>query len=124
MNDTQSSASAEPDPAPEGSGGFDGFADRGDEETQFPIECLPGAAGAMAREIARVATCQNQPLAAVSVLGVLSAALGASLEVVSGPNRKTGANLYLLAVAESGTGKTESVKALGAALGASASILS
>ncbi|RYD81532.1 MAG: DUF3987 domain-containing protein, partial [Verrucomicrobiaceae bacterium] len=46
-------------------------------------------------------------LAAASVLGVISAALGSSLEIVSGPNRKTRGNLFILACAESGTGKTE-----------------
>ncbi|MES2922127.1 MAG: DUF3987 domain-containing protein [Verrucomicrobiota bacterium] len=64
----------------------------------------------MAREAARVSTCRNEPLAAAAVLGVTSAAIGASLAVDSGPSRKTRGNLFLLAVAESGTGKTETFK--------------
>ena len=88
-------------------GGNDGIDDWGLEKNPFPIECLPGIAGEIAREIARVTTCQNKSLAATTVLGILSASIGASLEVTTGPNRKTRANLFILAVAQSGTGKSE-----------------
>jgi hypothetical protein len=61
----------------------------------------------MAREIARVTTSQNAPLAAASVLGILSASLGAGLEISTGGERRTRGNLFMLAIAESGTGKGE-----------------
>ena len=52
-----------------------------EELTPFPTHCLPGAAGDMAREIGRVTTAQNEPLAAASVIAILSAAIGAGIEV-------------------------------------------
>lgn len=76
----------------------------------FPLHCLPEAAGAMAKEIARVTTSQSAELAGVSVLGVLSAALGAGLQIVTGPERLTRPNLFIMAIAESGTGKGEAFK--------------
>lgn len=76
----------------------------------FPMHCLPSIAGAMAREIVRVTTSSNEPLAAASILGILSASIGAGLEISTGGERRTRANLYLLAIAESGTGKGESYK--------------
>ncbi len=91
-------------------GGFDGFDARGVEESPFPIDCLPGAAGEMARQIVRVTTCHNAALAAASVLGTLSASLGGSLEVISGPDHRLRGNLFILAVGDSGTGKTENYK--------------
>ena len=81
-----------------------------DELTPFPTHCLPGAAGDMAREIGRVTTAQNEPLAAASVLAILSAAIGAGLEVSTGGERRTRGNLFTLAIAESGTGKGEAYK--------------
>jgi hypothetical protein len=93
-------------------GGYDGIDDWGAEKSTFPIDCLPGIAGEMAREVARVSTCQNVALSASTVLGIVSASIGASLEVASGPNRKTRANIYVLPVAKSGTGKSEIFKPL------------
>ena len=81
-----------------------------DELTPFPTHCIPGAAGDMAREIGRVTTAQNEPLAAASVLAILSAAIGAGLEVSTGGERRTRGNLFTLAIAESGTGKGEAYK--------------
>ncbi len=81
-----------------------------DDEPQpapFPLHCIPSVAGDMAREIARVTTSQNQPLAAASVLGILSASLGAGLEMSTGGERRTRGNLFILAIAASGTGKGE-----------------
>ncbi len=77
------------------------------ENDLFPIECLPGAAGDMARE---VANCALVPLSlsAMNVLGILSAAIGAGLELASGGDRRTRANLFLMPVAKSGTGKGQS----------------
>jgi hypothetical protein len=71
---------------------------------------LPGIAGEMARQIARVTTAQNEPLAAASCLAVVSASIGAGLEVGTGGERRTRGNLYALAIAASGTGKGESYK--------------
>ncbi len=45
-------------------------------------------------------------------LGVLSAAIGAGLQVSSGTNRVTRANLYTVASAESGSGKSETFRHL------------
>ncbi|MEI6606324.1 MAG: DUF3987 domain-containing protein, partial [Verrucomicrobiota bacterium] len=77
------------------------------EVPSFPIHCLPGVAGEMAREIGRVTTSMNEALAAVAVLGVLSASIGAGLQVGTGGERNTRGNLSILGIAESGTGKGE-----------------
>ena len=76
----------------------------------FPTHCLPDAAAAMAREIARVTTAQNEPLAAASVLAMISAALGGGIEAETGGERRTLGNIYVLAIAESGSGKGETYK--------------
>jgi hypothetical protein len=83
------------------------------ELTPFPTHCLPGAAGDMAREIGRVTTAQNEPLAAASVLAIVSAAIGAGIEVSTGGERRTRGNLFVLAIAESGTGKGETYSIAG-----------
>jgi hypothetical protein len=80
------------------------------EAEEFPMHCLPAAAGDMAREIGRVTTAQNEPLAAASVLAVVSASIGAGLEVSTGGERRTRANIYVLAIAASGTGKGENYR--------------
>jgi hypothetical protein len=77
------------------------------EELPFPMHCLPGITGEMARQIARVTTAQNEPLAATSCLAIVSASIGAGLEVGTGGERRTRGNLYALAIAASGTGKGE-----------------
>ncbi|MBK1835675.1 DUF3987 domain-containing protein [Roseibacillus ishigakijimensis] len=58
----------------------------------------------MAAEIGKTALVPES-LAAINVLGFLSASIGAGLLVKSGSERTTSANLYLLGIAESGTGK-------------------
>lgn len=96
---------------PESGEVFDDFDDSCDavipENDDFPIECLPGAAGDIARA---VSDCALVPLSlsAMNVLGILSAAIGAGLEVASGGDRRTRANLFLMPVARSGTGKGQS----------------
>ena len=62
----------------------------------------------MARVVINTSKIHRVPeaLVACCVLGVASAAIGKSVVVQSGPSRKTGANLYLLVSARSGTGKT------------------
>lgn len=69
-----------------------------------PIQALDGLiAGDMAREAARFAAVPDA-LAVASVLGVASGAIGAGLRVSTWAG-DTGANLYVCAVARSGTGK-------------------
>ncbi len=85
------------------------------EAAPFPVDALPPA---MATIIAAVSRTERVPLAlpAVCALGVVSAAIGAGLEATSGPNRVTRANLYLLASAESGSGKSETFRIIAAPL--------
>jgi len=75
----------------------------------FPLDKLPPAAANMARDIVRVMRGPDS-LAGCCVLGALSAALGARLDVRSGPGRVTRGNLYILASAESGSGKSETFR--------------
>ena len=76
------------------------------EAMPFPVDSMPPA---MAEMVAGIARSQRVPvvLAGVCALGVVSAALGLGLEVLSGSQRVTRGNLYILASAESGTGKSE-----------------
>lgn len=93
-----------PDPS---NGGFGSIAEGGQdafEVVPFPLDALPRAAQAMAREIVETALVPHS-LAAVNVLGILSASLGGGLLIDSGGGRITPANLFLLGIAESGTGK-------------------
>jgi hypothetical protein len=85
------------------------------EAAPFPLDALPLA---MATIIAAVSRTERVPpaLPAVCALGVVSAAIGAGLEATSGPNRVTRANLYLLASAESGSGKSETFRLIAAPL--------
>lgn len=85
------------------------------EAAPFPLDALPPA---MATIIVAVSRTERVPLAlpAVCALGVVSAAIGSGLEVASGPNRVTRANLYLLASAESGSGKSETFRLVAAPL--------
>jgi hypothetical protein len=79
------------------------------EAAPFPVDALPPA---MAGLIVAASRCVHVPLAmpAVCVLGAVSAAIGAGLEIISGPDRTTSANLFLLASGESGSGKSESCR--------------
>jgi hypothetical protein len=75
----------------------------------FPVDAFPPA---LSRIVNAVARAERVPLAlpAVCALGVASAALGAGLRVLSAANRFTRGNLFLLADAESGSGKSESCR--------------
>ncbi len=84
-------------------------ADSEDTPKPFPLHCLPEAAEAMAAAITRTER-TPESLAGCCVLGILSASIGAGLEVRSGANRVTRGNLYLLASAESGSGKSETFR--------------
>ena len=75
----------------------------------FPLQHLPPAARAMAEAIARVER-TPEPLAGCCVLGILSASIGAGIQIKSGPNRVTRGNLYIMASAESGSGKSETFR--------------
>ena len=72
----------------------------------FPVESFPPA---LAGIVVAVARCERVPAAlpAVCALGVASAAIGAGLEIVSASDRVTRANLFVLADAESGSGKSQ-----------------
>jgi hypothetical protein len=76
---------------------------------RFPTECLPAAAGDMVRAIA-AAERVPESLTGCCVLGILSASIGAGLQVQSGAQRVTRGNVYLVASADSGTGKSESIR--------------
>ena len=75
----------------------------------FPLEHLPPAVREMAEAIARTER-TPETLAGCCVLGILSASIGAGLQIKSGPNRMTRGNIYLLASAESGSGKSETFR--------------
>ena len=85
------------------------------ESAPFPLDALPSA---MRDIIAGVARTERVPVAlpAVCSLAVASAAIGAGLEITSGPNRVTRANLFFLASAESGSGKSETFRIIAAPL--------
>ena len=70
----------------------------------FPTEALPPVAAALVREAAEAALVPESLTGAVA-LAVGAAAIGSGLEVRSGGKRRTRGNLFLLPVAESGTGK-------------------
>jgi hypothetical protein len=85
------------------------------EAAPFPLDALPPAIAAI---VAAVSQTERVPLAlpAVCALAAMSAALGMGLEVASGPNRVTRANLFLLASAESGSGKSQTFRLIAAPL--------
>jgi hypothetical protein len=87
-----------------GFGGFAGGADCENESQPFPLEMLPDTVRNMALEIAEVALVPES-LAAVNLLGLLSSSLGGGLLIDSGGGRITPGNLFILGIAESGTGK-------------------
>ena len=75
----------------------------------FPLQHLPPAARAMAEAIARTER-TPETLAGCCVLGIVSASIGAGLQITSGPNRFTRGNLYIMPSAESGSGKSETFR--------------
>ena len=75
----------------------------------FPLHCLPAQAQAMARAICKTERVP-ETLAGVCVLGILSASIGRGLQIQSAPARLTRGNLYLVASAESGSGKSETFR--------------
>jgi len=94
--------------APATSGAIPG--DEGEEKIiPFPLQHLPPAARDMAEAIARTER-TPETLAGCCVLGILSASIGAGIQIKSGPNRVTRPNLFIGASAESGTGKSETYR--------------
>lgn len=79
----------------------------------FPREVLPEPLQSMVRHAARQ-TNAPESLCAAAGLGIASAAMGSAYQVQSGQGRETPANLYLLAFADSGTGKGQSFNAMAA----------
>ncbi len=77
----------------------------------FPLHCLPPDAEAIARACVDVYGVPPT-LAGCCVLGVLSASIGTGLQVRSLADRFSRANLYLLATAESGSGKSETFRTI------------
>ncbi|MCB1204580.1 MAG: DUF3987 domain-containing protein [Verrucomicrobiae bacterium] len=71
--------------------------------TPFPTGALPPVCAEVVREISRVAMVPES-LAAACVIGVVSAAIGAGLRIRN-YRGTTGANLFLMPIAASGTGK-------------------
>ena len=75
----------------------------------FPLDCFPPAMADMARAIAHTER-TPETLAGCCVLGIVSASIGAGLQVKSGPDRFTRGNLYIMPSAESGSGKSETYR--------------
>jgi hypothetical protein len=79
----------------------------------FPLHCLPPISEAIARAVCKTVRVLES-LSGCCVLGILSAAIGKGLQVKSGANRVTRGNLYVLASAESGSGKSETYRHIAA----------
>jgi replicative DNA helicase len=82
-----------------------------DQQTHapFPIDCLPPAAAEMAKAVC-AAERVPESLAGSCVLAILSASIGHGLEVKSGPDRLARSNLFIVAGAESASGKSETLR--------------
>ena len=78
----------------------------------FPIETLPGVFGDMAKAVANSCHCGDN-LPSIVVLGVVNAAMGPGL-IIENPitGEKTPTNIYQIAIADSGTGKSRVMKKL------------
>lgn len=83
--------------------------DREPERMLFPFHCLPPTVEAMAKAISETERIPAS-LAGCCTLAILSASTGSGLQVRSGPDRFTRGNLYILASAESGSGKSETFR--------------
>ena len=75
----------------------------------FPLQCLPPLVEAMAKEVCATERVPES-LVGCCALGILSASIGAGLAVQSASNRVTRGNIYVLASAESGSGKSETFR--------------
>ncbi len=81
----------------------------------FPLDALPPAMALLAAGVARTARVPDR-LTGPCVLGLVSAAIGAGLEVQSDTQRTTRGNLFLLVSAETGTGKSRTFEIIAAPL--------
>ena len=93
---------------------FEGFAgSAGGQELKskkpFPFASLPPLVEAMVKEVCATERVPES-LVGCCALGILSASIGAGLAVQSATNRITRGNVYLLASAESGSGKSETFR--------------
>jgi len=93
--------------------GMGGFEDGEPPPNSFPLDALPSALRGIVEEVAKAALVPV-PLAVIPALGILSGAIGAGVEVRSGGDRRTRANLYIMAIAASGTGKGQSASLIAA----------
>ena len=75
----------------------------------FPLQCLPLLVEAMAKEVCATERVPES-LVGCCALGILSASIGAGLAIQSASNRVTRGNIYVLASAESGSGKSETFR--------------
>jgi hypothetical protein len=75
----------------------------------FPLHSLPPVCEAITRAVCETVRVLES-LPGCCLLGILSAAIGAGLQIRSGASRVTRGNLYLLASAESGSGKSETFR--------------
>ena len=75
----------------------------------FPLQCLGATLEAIGRAICATER-TPETLAGCCLLGIVSASIGAGLQVQSAPDRLTRGNLYILASAESGSGKSETFR--------------
>jgi hypothetical protein len=93
--------------------GFEGFETGQELEDEnkdpFPLSSLPPLVEAMAKEVCATERVPES-LAGCCALGILSASIGAGLEIQSAANRVTRGNVYVLASAESGSGKAETFR--------------
>ena len=80
-----------------------------DTSEQMPISLLPEPFRLISEAISHSARVPES-LAGCCVLGALSASIGSGLKVRSGADRFSHANLYIMASATSGSGKSESFR--------------
>jgi len=82
-----------------------------EEPADFPTDALPPVAARIVREAAKAVLVPESLTGAVA-LAVGAASVGGGLEVESGGKRRTRGNLFLLPIAESGTGKDAAFNAV------------
>ena len=91
------------------SAGHPGLAEGEEKILPFPLQHLPLAARAMAEAVARVAR-TPESLPGSCVLGILSASIGAGLQIPSQPDKIARGNLFILVSFPSGAGKSETFR--------------
>jgi len=89
---------------PHSFGGNGGFAGGGDDQNESPFPELPAILQALISETCKTALVPPS-LAIVPALGVLAGSLGGGVKVHRGGGKHTLPNLFLIAIAKSGTGK-------------------